>query len=78
MKTGTKELWERLQLQTCTINYQTKKSELDRSILSPTAGGSLELHLLHVNLTGRHPDGNWVNDGRVLEGTHITDETHSN
>lgn len=31
-----------------------------------TTASPLQLHLLHVNLTGRHPDGNWVNDGRVL------------
>ena len=33
-----------------------------------TAASPLQLHFLHVDLTGRHPDGNWVNDGRVLEG----------
>lgn len=32
-----------------------------------TAARPLQLHLLHVDLTGRHADGNWVDDGRVLQ-----------
>lgn len=32
-----------------------------------TTASPLQLHLLHVDLTGRHPDGDRVNDGRVLE-----------
>lgn len=50
-------------------NYSTVSQDLDsqfkvREFL--TTASPLQLHLLHVNLTGRHPDGNWVNDGRVL------------
>lgn len=32
-----------------------------------TAACSFQLHLLHVDFTGRHSDGNGVNDGRVLQ-----------
>lgn len=32
-----------------------------------TTASPLQLHFLHVDLTGRHPDGNWVDDGGVLE-----------
>lgn len=51
------------------IIYSTVSQDLDsqfkvREFL--TTASPLQLHLLHVNLTGRHPDGNWVNDGRVL------------
>lgn len=35
-----------------------------------TAASPLQLHFLHVDLTGRHPDGNWVDDGGVLEERH--------
>lgn len=31
-----------------------------------TAASPLQLHLLHVNLTGCHPDGDRVDDGCVL------------
>lgn len=34
---------------------------------SLTAAGPLQLHLLHVDLTGCHPYGNWVDNGCVLQ-----------
>lgn len=32
-----------------------------------TAASPLQLHLLHVDLTGCHPNGDWVDDGCVLK-----------
>lgn len=34
---------------------------------SLTAARPLQFHLLHVNLTGRHPNGDGVDDGCVLQ-----------
>lgn len=48
--------------------------QIQKTEKSRTAARPLQLHLLHVNLTGSHPDGNWVDDGRVLKDTHPHNE----
>lgn len=50
-----------------------KKKTTDASRL--TAASPFQLHLLHVDLTGGHPNGDGVDDGRVLkDGRHVVND----
>lgn len=44
--------------------WNSKGQEVKGSL---TAARPLQFHLLHVNLAGRHPNGDWVDDGCVLQ-----------
>lgn len=56
-------------------HYLNRKSVLPDAGTSLTTAGPLELHLLHVDLTGRHPDGNRVDNGCILKARQMHQES---